>query len=104
MEDSIKGDLNCGSPAQEVSEGRDISKWPKGCSGDILVKNVPAFCLSPKNLPEAKLKSCGLMALAEEISSQPSIDCAVWLLVTLLRRSVKKRSKQAERASLPRPR
>lgn len=41
----------------------------------ILAKDVTTFCPHPKNLPEAKLKSFGLMALAEEISRLPSIDC-----------------------------
>ena len=60
MEDRIEGDLNCGSPAQEVSEGRDIiSKWPKDHSCDILATNGAAFCSFPKSLPEAKLKSFG---------------------------------------------
>lgn len=43
----------------------------------ILAKDVTTFCPHPKNLPEAKLKSFGLMALAEEISRLPSIDCLV---------------------------
>ena len=30
---------------------------------------------------EAKLKSFGLMALMEEISRQPGIDCIMWLFV-----------------------
>jgi hypothetical protein len=34
---------------------------------DILVKNVAAFCLCPKNLPEAKLRSFGLIFLADVI-------------------------------------
>jgi hypothetical protein len=33
---------------------------------------------------DAKLKSFKLMALAEEISRQPSIYCVLWLLVTSL--------------------
>ena len=33
-----------------------------------------------QNLPEAKLKSHGLIAVAEEISSQPSIDCVASVL------------------------
>ena len=43
--------------------------------GDILLKNVAAFCHHSKYMPEAKLKSFGTMALAEEISRQPNIDC-----------------------------
>lgn len=34
-----------------------------------------------KNLSGAKLKSFTLRTLTEEISKQPSIDCAVWLSV-----------------------
>jgi hypothetical protein len=41
---------------------------------------VAAFCTYPKNLPESKWKSFGLVALAEEISSHPSIDFIQWLL------------------------
>lgn len=41
----------------------------------ILAKSVTTFCPHPKNLPEVTLKSFGLMALAEEISRLPSIDC-----------------------------
>ena len=37
-----------------------------------------------KNLSEAKLKSFWLMALAEEISRQPSDDSVLWLLVLTL--------------------
>jgi hypothetical protein len=41
--------------------------------------------LVQNHLPEAKLKSYGLMALAVEISKQPSIDQVAWLLMTTLR-------------------
>ena len=51
--------------------------WPKDWSCDILVKKVTAFCPCPKSLPEAKVKSFGLIPLTEEISKQPSIDCCV---------------------------
>jgi len=33
------------------------------------------------NRPEAKLESFELTALAEEVSRQPSLNCAAWLLV-----------------------
>ena len=58
---------------QEVSEGKNISKWPKGHFFSFLQRRwlLPALCL--KNLPEGKLKTFGLMALAEEIS-----DSSVW--------------------------
>ena len=45
----------------------------------FLVKKVAAFCPCPKSLPEAKVKSFGLILLAEEISKQ--FKTVVWLLV-----------------------
>lgn len=42
-------------------------------TSDIL-ENETAFCPCPKNLLEAKLKSFGLISLAEEIPRQLSID------------------------------
>ena len=48
------------------------------------MKKGDAFCLYPETVPEVKLKSFRVMALAEEISRQPSIDCVVWLLVASL--------------------
>lgn len=47
-------------------------------------KNWLLSTLVKKNLPEAKLKSFRLMVLAEEISTQPGIDCVMWLLVVTL--------------------
>ena len=63
MEDSgTKCDLmNCGGLAQEVSEEKNIIMLPRDCSYDILVKNVSAFCPLLKSLPEAKMKSSGLI-------------------------------------------
>jgi len=40
-----------------------------------------AFCPCLKSLPEAKLKNFELIALAEEISKQASIDSVLWLVV-----------------------
>ena len=37
------------------------------------MKNVPAFFPCPKILPEAKLKSYGVKALAKEIPRYPSV-------------------------------
>lgn len=48
---------------QEVSDGKNISKWPRDHSCEI--DNVDTFCPCPKNPPEAKLKSFRLMSLAE---------------------------------------
>ena len=70
--------------------------WPRDYSCDILVKNVAALspCLK-KNLPEAKLKSFGLIQLAEEISKQYNIDFVMWLLVLTLTQ-IHKEKEQAE--------
>ena len=75
----VKTYLNCGGLAQEFSEEGNINMWPKEWSCDILGKILSAFCPCPKSLPEAKVKSFGLIPLAEEISKQPSIDSVVWL-------------------------
>lgn len=40
-----------------VSEGKNMSKLPRGYSCGILGKRVAAFCPCPKNLSEAELKS-----------------------------------------------
>ena len=45
MEDSdAEGDLNCGVPAQEISEEKNVSMWPRNCSCGSLANNVAAFC------------------------------------------------------------
>lgn len=50
----------------------------------LLVKNVATFGIYPKNLPEIKLKSFGIISLAEEIPRQPNIDYIMWLLEIML--------------------
>lgn len=54
--------------------------WSKDQSCDILMKNVAGFCLYPKSLPEAKVKSLGLIVFVKEISKQSGIDSVRWLL------------------------
>ena len=82
MEDSgAEGDLNCGGLAQEISEEKNIHVWPIKHSYDIVVKSMTAFSLSPEKSSEPKLKTFALMALAEEISRQRSIDSVFCLLV-----------------------
>ena len=51
--------------------------------GTILVKEFSCF-LSLSEQSETKLKSFGLMSLAEEISRQSSINCVMWLPVKTL--------------------
>jgi hypothetical protein len=85
VEDSgATSNVDYDNPPQEVSEEKDISKWPRDHAYNILAKNATAFCLCPGNLPEAKLESFGLMVLAKEVSRQASIDSALWLLVVTL--------------------
>jgi hypothetical protein len=48
--------------------------WPRDCSCDSLAKSMAAFCSCPKSLPEAKLKSFGLITkLAEKKKSQNNL-------------------------------
>ena len=42
---------------------------PRNFTSTILEKTVVAFCLCLKSLPEAKLKSFGLILSSEEISN-----------------------------------
>ena len=51
MEDrGAEDELNCGGLAQEVSEGKNISMWPKDQSYDILTINMAALGVCPKSL------------------------------------------------------
>ena len=77
---SAEGNVNCGDSAREVSEEKNFNMWPKDDSCGILAKNVSSLCLSPKNLPEAKLKSFRIILLPEEILRQPNIDFVTLLL------------------------
>ena len=48
--------------------GVGVALLEKVCHyGDILVKNVSAFCSCMESLPETKVKSFGLILLTEEI-------------------------------------
>lgn len=64
---SAESYVNYCSPAQEVSEGNNISNSTRD-PYNILAKNVAAFFLCPKNLPKAKFKSNRLISLVEYIS------------------------------------
>lgn len=57
--------MDCGGPAQEVSEGSNISNWSRDHSFDILTKTVPVFCLYLNNLPEARLKGFVQISLVD---------------------------------------
>lgn len=74
MEGNASGDLICGCLAQEVSQRKNISMYPRDHSCNILPKiNVVSFYTSHKNMCEAKLKSFLLMVLLEKILRQPRI-------------------------------
>jgi hypothetical protein len=79
-EDNANGNLNCDIPVQECQRERillcDLETFPV----ILWQKMWLIFALAQKNLPEAKLKSFGLMGLAEEISRQSSINSVMWLL------------------------
>jgi hypothetical protein len=62
--------------------------WHKDCFYGILVKNTATFCHCLKSLPEAKVKRLRLIALAKEVSKQPSRDFVLWL--SLMKRSLNK--------------
>ena len=57
---------------------------PGDYSYDVLMKKVAALCPCLKTLPEAIVKSFGLIPQAKEISRQPSIDSVVQSLVLTL--------------------
>ena len=72
MEDSgTENDLNSGDLDQEVSEDKNINMWSGNHSYDIFVKNAKdAFWPYLRSAPDAKLKSFGIIVMAEEISKQ----------------------------------
>ena len=49
--------VNTGEWPLEVSEEKDFSMLPGDYSDEVLVKNMAAFGLCLKSLPEAKLES-----------------------------------------------
>ena len=55
------------------------------------MKNVAAFCICLKSLPEAKVKRFILIALTKEVSKKPSIDFVLWF--TLMKSILMKCSK-----------
>jgi hypothetical protein len=88
MEDTgAEVEVNYGGEVQEVSDQKTFRNWPRD---SILAKIwffFPCFfvclfvCLFKK---KANLKRFGLMELAEEISTQPSINYGLRLLVVTL--------------------
>lgn len=60
---------------------------------DILAKNVVAFLPCPPNLPEAKLKSFRLRALAKEAFRLCSIECLALLFTAILMKNDKEKDK-----------
>lgn len=58
---------------------------------------MTAFCPCPKFLLEAKLKSFGLMLLAEKISIQSNVDAVLWLLVITFMQIYNEKEKARQR-------
>lgn len=67
---SANDHVGCSGTAQGVPERKNTFDWPRYYSSDILTDDVSPFHPCSKNLPEAKLKGFGLMALKEEVSIQ----------------------------------
>ena len=87
-------DSNCADLAQELSVEKNVSMWSRDYFCGILVKNVAAFCLCLKSLPEAKVKRFRLIALTKEVSKQPGINSIVQLLkLTLIQNILMKSHK-----------
>jgi hypothetical protein len=98
MEDFVtESDLKCADMAQEVSVGKNFSMWPRDYFCGILVKNVAAFCLCLRVLPEAKVKRLRLIALTKEVSEMPIMDFVLWLS---LMKSVLSRYSKRERKNI----
>ena len=71
-------DLNYGIMFQEDSEIKNFSLLLRGISCDILLKNMVAFFLCPRSLPESKVKRLTLIVLRIENAKLPSIDSFNW--------------------------
>lgn len=72
-----KSYLNCQGLTPEVSEENLNMLLRNHC--DILVKKVTVFCKCLKNLCETKVKSGGLILLAEKYLKTTSINSVLWL-------------------------
>ena len=71
LENNSSGsNMDYGDPVQEASEGNNISNRTRNHFCDILAKNVATLCPCLKNLPEAELKSFGVISFTEEILRQ----------------------------------
>jgi len=86
----------CVELAQEISEEKNFSMWPRDCSHGILVKNVTAFCPCLKSLSEAKIKRFILTALTKEVSKKHIRDLVLWfsLMKSILTEHSKLRKKK----------
>lgn len=72
LEDSsAESNVDYGGPAQEVSEGNNISNWARDHSCDTLAKSVTEFCPCPKGLQESKLKSFGSVSWQRTFQETP---------------------------------
>ena len=74
---------------QEDLEEQNFIMGTRDCSCDILMKNVAAFCPCLKSLPENKVKRFRLIALAKEISKQPTLDFVLWFITSFESKNTK---------------
>ena len=72
--------VDCGGLTQKVSNRYNMSNWVIDLFVIFWLYNLAPFHPCCKN----KLKSFGLMSLAEKISRQSSIASVMWLLVMIL--------------------
>lgn len=84
VDNSSEKNMEYRGPAQMASEGNNINNWVRFQSSDISVQNGTAFCTSPENMSNEKLKNNGVIFLAKQILRQPVIDCYMWLSVITL--------------------
>lgn len=83
--------------AQEVSEGKNVSKWSRDHCCGIFSRTMESFCPCPMNLLEAELNSFCLISRTEKISSVYRINCVTYCQCLFLYSSVVEKSKQHKR-------
>jgi hypothetical protein len=65
-----------------------LGNWSRNHLCYILAKNLPMFCPQPKTLWGTEFKGNKLINLAEEISTQPSIQALAWILLFYIARFI----------------
>ena len=77
MEDSgAESFVDCACLIQEVSEGKNVSKWLRDRFCFILAKNVAVFYLCPETLFEVELKTFGLKVSLGDFKTVFMVSCS----------------------------